>query len=221
MGEKTLIEWTDSSWNPWTGCTKVSIGCKNCYMYRDKKRYGQNPSKVVRSKTTFKAPLNKTKFPSSTKVFTCSWSDFFHPDADEWIGEAWDVIAARPDLIFQILTKRPGRMGVRMPSNVWAGITGENQKCLDGRMFFFKVVEAPVKFLSLEPLLGPIRIPSGVDWIVCGAETGSGKRKMDIQWAKDICWQCKDRHIPFFFKKDSDGNHELDGKVYEEYPEAR
>src|SRR3990167_6883297 len=98
---QSKIEWTNDTWNPWHGCTKVSEGCDHCYMFRDKVRYGQDPELVVRSKTTFTAPL-KWKEPSL--VFTCSWSDWFHKAADAWRDEAWAIIKATPHLTYQILT---------------------------------------------------------------------------------------------------------------------
>src|ERR1700761_9152752 len=114
MGETTGIQWTNKSWNPWQGCRKVSAGCKFCYMFREKEKYGQNGSRIVRSKTTFTAPL-KWKDPSL--VFTCSWSDFFIEEADEWRQEAWDIIKATPHLTYQILTKRPERIGMCLPAD--------------------------------------------------------------------------------------------------------
>lgn len=108
MAENTKIEWTDATWNPWHGCRKVSPGCKNCYMFRDKARYGQDPNIVVRSKdATFYAPL---KWKEPRKIFTCSWSDFFIEEADEWRDEAFAIMALTPQHTYQVLTKRPERM---------------------------------------------------------------------------------------------------------------
>ncbi len=104
MGKESQIEWTEATWNPWHGCKKISPGCKNCYMYREKKRYGQDPHNVTKSKTTFKAPLG---WKSSKTIFTCSWSDFFIQEADDWRDDAWDVIRKTPEHTYQILTKRP------------------------------------------------------------------------------------------------------------------
>src|SRR3990167_11527130 len=108
MSDKTHINWTEATWNPWHGCIKVSPGCKNCYMYREKNRYGQDPAVVVRSKpATFNAPL---KWKEPARVFTCSWSDFFIKQADPWRDEAWDIIYQTPHLTYLILTKRPERI---------------------------------------------------------------------------------------------------------------
>lgn len=92
MGQNTGIQWTDHTWNPWHGCEHVSPGCANCYMFTEKIRYGQSPTTVLRSKTTFNAPLKFPADPDHNKVFTCSWSDWFIKDADAWRPEAWDII---------------------------------------------------------------------------------------------------------------------------------
>lgn len=107
MANKTGIEWTEATWNPWQGCHKVSQGCKNCYMFRDKARYGQDPNVVVRSKTKFYDPL---KWTESRTIFTCSWSDFFIEEADAWRDEAFAIMALTPQHTYQVLTKRPDRM---------------------------------------------------------------------------------------------------------------
>lgn len=115
MGTETNIAWTDHTWNPWHGCRKVSQGCKYCYMYRDKARYGQDPTQVVRSKdATFHAPLQWERADAEAgiqrRVFTCSWSDFFIEEADAWRDEAFAIMALTPHLTYQVLTKRPERM---------------------------------------------------------------------------------------------------------------
>lgn len=108
MGKNSAIEWTDATWNPWHGCHKVSQGCKNCYMFRDKKRYGQDPNVVTRSgDKTFYAPL---KWSEPRNIFTCSWSDFFIEEADAWRDEAFAIMALTPQHTYQVLTKRPDRM---------------------------------------------------------------------------------------------------------------
>lgn len=107
MGHKSNIEWTEATWNPWHGCHKVSQGCKNCYMFRDKERFGQDPNVVVRSKTKFYDPL---KWTEPRTIFTCSWSDFFIEEADAWRDEAFAIMALTPQHTYQVLTKRPERM---------------------------------------------------------------------------------------------------------------
>lgn len=107
MAHQSNIEWTEATWNPWHGCHKVSQGCKNCYMFRDKARYGQDPNVVVRSKTKFYDPL---KWKEPRRIFTCSWSDFFIEEADAWRDEAFAIMALTPQHTYQVLTKRPDRM---------------------------------------------------------------------------------------------------------------
>lgn len=162
MGADTTIEWTTHTWNPWQGCAKVSPGCDHCYMFSDKRRYGQDPETVVRSKPpTFSAPL---KIREPGMVFTCSWSDWFIRDADDWRAEAWDIIRRTPHLTYQILTKRPSRMKHCLPpdwgagySNVWLGVSVESQE--HGRRVT-TLLETPAhkRFVSAEPLLGPLSL---------------------------------------------------------------
>ncbi len=133
MAEHSAIEWTDATWNPWRGCTKVSAGCANCYMFREQIHYGRDPSVVVRSQTTFADPL---KWKSPRVVFTCSWSDWFHEAADPWRDEAWDIIRRTPQHTYLVLTKRTGRIARHLPwaafgdpwPNVWLGTSIENQE---------------------------------------------------------------------------------------------
>ncbi len=165
MGETTQIQWTEATYNPWHGCKKVSPGCKNCYMYRDKERYGQDPMKVVRSgPATFNAPL---KWKEQKLIFTCSWSDFFIPEADQWRDEAWEIIRHTPQHTYQILTKRPERIKDHLPEdwgsgwpNVWLGTSVENQEYADKRIPELLKIPAAVHFLSCEPLLGLVELRS-------------------------------------------------------------
>jgi protein gp37 len=203
MGSKTGIAWTDATWNPWQGCTKVSQGCKNCYMYREKTRYVQDPMTVVKSKPhTFNAPLvwaknwdkgirdpKKTLEPGS-RIFVCSWSDFYHQDADDWRAEAWELIRSLPQYTFLIPTKRIERYGVEgdgffIPQNVWLGVSVENQQ-VEWRVRELMDIPAAVKWVSYEPLLGPVKVLWYPDWAVIGGESGSGFRPMDLRWAREI-----------------------------------
>ena len=138
MAEKTWIEWADATWNPWWGCHKVSTGCKNCYMFRDMKRYGRDANIVKRtSPSTFNSPLkwaNNYVLRARARIFTCSYSDWFIEEADEWRNEAWDIIRDTPQFDYLILTKRPENIKDRLPKdwengypNVWLGISAENQ----------------------------------------------------------------------------------------------
>jgi protein gp37 len=183
MGADTAIQWTDHTWNPWQGCTKVSAGCKHCYMYRDKARYGQDPATVVRSKAaTFKFPLSGKVKPGD-KVFVCSWSDFFHEAADAWRMQAWEIIRQRPDVIFQLVTKRPERIAACLPRdwgggwpNVWGLVSVEDQAAADLRVPILLDLPFAVRGVSCEPLLGPVDLrpwlATGLlHWVIVGGES--------------------------------------------------
>lgn len=237
MAETTGIAWTQSTWNPWTGCAKVSAGCDLCYMFRDKARYGQDPETVVRSKTTFNNPLKKA-WQEPRLIFVCSWSDWFHADADPWRDEAWDIIRRTPQHTYQILTKRHGRVKKNLPPdwplpNVWLGFSAEDDENFWRRAEVFKNIRAEVKFVSAEPLLGPIMVTPeqlvdyGIDWMIVGGESGPGARPMDIQWVRDIHHACDKSGTPFFLKqlgghpdKRADSKASLDGEFYTQMPHA-
>jgi protein gp37 len=265
MAHTSKIEWTEATWNPWHGCHKVSAGCKNCYMFRDKAKYGQDPNVVVRSKTRFYDPL---KWSEPRTIFTCSWSDFFIEEADPWRDEAFAIMALTPQHTYQVLTKRPERMleysnnfntearimdatarllmndtdkfaGLKacilqqveewfpLP-NVWLGVSVEDQKTADERIPILLDTPAALRWLSLEPLLGPVDLKrlretsfsagtncltgsrhigyqsvstARIDWAVVGGESGPAARPMHPDWARDLRDQCTAAGVPFFFKQ--------------------
>jgi len=234
MGEQTQIGWTEATWNPWHGCIKISPGCKNCYMYRDKERYGQDPRKVVRSKTTFTDPL---KWKEPRVVFTCSWSDFFIAEADEWREDAWDIIRNTPQHTYQILTKRPERIADHLPSDwdrqdrwkhVCLGVSCENQETADERIPILLQTPASVHWVSAEPLLGPIDFCGlggccsewrdyPLDWVVLGGESGPDFRTMEIDWLRDAIEQLKNEtEVKIFTKQDSGPRPGLQGRIPDE-----
>lgn len=189
MGSKTGISWTDSTWNPWRGCHKVSPGCANCYMFRDMQRYGNDPNVVVRSKTTFRDPV---KWKEPRRIFVCSWSDFFIEEADPWRNEAWQIIRDTKHT-FQLCTKRPERIKDCLPNdwgkgypNVWLGVTGENQTMFDRRVEILLSIPAKIHWVSVEPMLEPIfsdyRKDRALDWVVIGGESGNNARPFDLVW---------------------------------------
>jgi protein gp37 len=151
------------------------------------------------------------KFKPGDKVFVGSWMDFFHPGGDDWRSDAWDVIRSRPDLIWQIVTKRPENMKDRMPSdwgdgwpNVWLIATTENQETADKRIPILLDVPAVVHGVSVEPMLDAVILApylSGLDWVICGGESGPGARPMELSWAYNLKDQCKEYSKPFFFKQ--------------------
>lgn len=165
MGRDTKIAWAEASHNFWTGCNKVSQGCKHCYAERIMRGYGQ-PFKDVRRTKGFDAPRH---WDEPARIFTCSMSDFFHPAADPWRDEAWEVIRATPWHTWMILTKRPERIAAALPPgwlesfrHVWLGVSVENQAATP-RLDVLAGVEASVRFVSCEPLLGPLDLQP---WLV-------------------------------------------------------
>lgn len=220
MGKDSSIQWTEHSWNPWQGCRKKSPGCKFCYMYRDKIKFGQDPTVVVRSlPTTFHKPLS---WHDPAMVFTCSWSDWFIHEADEWRPEAWDIIKRTPHLTYQILTKRPERIAANLPPdwgdgypNVWLGISAENQETFNERVPQLAEIPAHVRFLSIEPLIQEIDFSKSPDWyhvwekfgwVIVGGESGNDNgqyrfRPCSVDWMKTIVHQCSVLGIPVFVKQ--------------------
>ncbi|WP_437227522.1 DUF5131 family protein [Planctomicrobium sp. SH661] len=217
MAEHSKIEWTDATWNPWQGCTKVSPACQNCYMFRDMKRYGKDGSIVHRSSDqTFDLPLKMSreggyKIPAGSKVFTCSWSDWFHEQSDAWRPEAWEIIRQRPDLTFQIVTKRTERIADCLPPgwgngwpNVWLIATVENQLWAEIRIPQLIEIPASVRGLSIEPMLGSINLQpwlSKIHWVITGGETGPGSRPWHEDWRLQIHEQCQAAGVAYFHKQ--------------------
>lgn len=233
MGKNSAIDWTDHTWNPWQGCHRVSPGCANCYMFRDKKRFGQNPTEVVRSSlATFRKPLS---WREPAKVFVCSWSDFFIEEADQWRDEAWQIIRDCPHLTFQILTKRPENIEGRIPAdrplrNVWLGVTAETQAHYNARVpYLIKNADAAVIFVSVEPMLGPIcdlHSQAPHSWVICGGESGPNARTMRPIWAEHLKAICEDVGTPFFMKQMSGTDKNLRRAIPDylnvrEFPEPR
>ncbi len=235
MGKQSAIEWTDATWNPWMGCAKVSTGCKNCYMFRDQRRYGYDPTQLRRSKTTFRDPL---KWEESRRVFVCSWSDFFWEKVPEdWRREAWAVMAMSSRHTFLLLTKRPQNISGMLPENwrkepwpnVWIGVSVETQKHVSriGMLYDFP---AAIKFVSAEPLLGPLDLSEHmgfVDWIITGGESDlHSPRPCDLDWVRSIRDECESHGVWFFHKQHGGsqringawGGRELDGRTWDEFP---
>lgn len=233
MADQTNISWTQRTWNPWWGCQKVSPGCKNCYMYSLLKRYGRDPSVVLRTKT-WGAPGKWQKAAAakgiSEMVFTCSLSDWFIEQADEWRFEAWQIVRDSPNLIFQILTKRPERIADHLPpdwgsgyANVWLGVSVENESYLS-RIDKLREIPARVRFVSAEPLLGSLKEINLADihWLIAGGESGPRFRPMDLNWARELRDKCIEKNVAFFFKQSSDRlpgrGDNLDLREWKEWP---
>ena len=204
MGFETGIEWTNATWNPWHGCHKVSAGCKNCYMFTEKRRYGQDPNVVVQSKTTFGAPL---RWKEPKLVFTCSWSDFFIEEADPWRQTAYEIMRRTPHT-YQVLTKRIERalslalLEDPLIPNMWLGVSVEN-RAAKIRIDWLREASVALRFLSIEPLLediGELNL-RGIHWVIVGGESGRGARSFEIEWARSIISQCRSASVPCFVKQ--------------------
>lgn len=235
MACKSSIEWTEYSWNPVTGCTKVSLGCRNCYAERMTLRLqamGQ-PNYIEGFKVTvhnqvLDAPL-RWRRPSF--VFVNSMSDLFHEDVPRtFIHKALDVMRRAPQHQFQILTKRAERLSDLNPSliwpdNVWMGVSVENNE-YTYRIDFLRKAHARIKFLSIEPMLGPIPNLNlcGIDWVIVGGESGPKARPMKREWVIEIRNQCLDAGVPFFFKQWGGTNknktgRKLEGRFWNQMPQ--
>ena len=212
MAIHSAIEWTESSWNPVTGCTKISAGCAHCYAERMARRLhamGQpnyrNGFEVTCHPDALELPL---KWKKPQMIFVNSMSDLFHKAVPaEFIGEIFFTMNQARWHTFQILTKRADRLRQLAPrlkwtSNIWMGVTVENQKHVD-RIDRLREVPAAVRFLSLEPLLGPLPELdlSHIDWVIVGGESGPGARPMDPAWVLDLRDQCLNAGVAFFFKQ--------------------
>lgn len=221
----SAIEWTDATWNPVTGCSRVSPGCDRCYMFAMYPRlramgvrgYETEPDDVQMMRERLYAPLSWVK---PRKVFVNSMSDLFHPKVDfEYIAEIFDVMrraSAERGHLFQVLTKRPGRAVAwwkqhagefpdGWPERVWIGVSVETQKYAP-RLSVLSRLPAPVRFVSAEPLLGPLDLSEWLEagklhWVIAGGESGSGARPMKLEWARRLRDQSASAGVPFFLKQ--------------------
>lgn len=237
MAQTTKIEWTQSSWNPVTGCTKVSRGCQNCYAERmarrlkasGQKRY-RNGFRVTLQKDIVELPLRWKK---PREIFVGSMTDLFHKDIPfDYLQTIFKTMEKAHWHIFQILTKRADRLAelykrLPWPDNVWMGVTVESSKEI-GRIKQLQKIPAAVRFLSMEPLLGSIpEFPyDGLDWVIVGGESGPKARPVENRWVVEIRNQCLKNNIPFFFKQWGGFNKKkngrlLEGKYWDEYPISR
>jgi protein gp37 len=234
MATKSSIEWTESTWNPLTGCNKVSPGCKHCYAERMAKRLhamGQpnyvNGFKLTLHPQALEIPLSWKK---PQVIFVNSMSDLFHKDVPiDFIQQVFDVMRRADWHTFQVLTKRAERLQeidaqIDWPANVWMGVSVETQD-YTFRIDHLRQTHAKTKFLSLEPLLGPLPKLNleGINWAIVGGESGPGARPMAEEWVIDIRDQCKAKRVPFFFKQwggvqKKRAGRLLQGKTWSEMP---
>lgn len=251
MRDRSPIEWTDSTWNPVTGCTKVSAGCDNCYAHRlARGRLAaayRRELPVVRTPANDEDPFAVRIWPSRLSqpaqwrerrmIFVNSMSDLFHADVpDEFIREIFLVMLDVDRHVYQVLTKRPSRAvrffernrdlfpGGQIPGHIWMGTSVESQEVLY-RVDHLRLLPAAVRFLSCEPLLGPLRLDlEGIHWVIVGGESGENHRPMQPEWVEGIRRECADAEVPFFFKQwggrtAKAGGRELDGRTFDEMPE--
>jgi protein gp37 len=234
MPTRSNIEWTEMTWNPVTGCTKVSQGCKHCYAERMAKRLTAMGS--GRYRNGFKVTLHPDLLdvPRTWRqprvVFVNSMSDLFHEDIPlDYIQRVFATMRDCPQHTFQVLTKRSDRLAelashLPWPKNVWMGVSVEDARVIS-RIRDLSSTPAAVRFLSLEPLIGPLHeLPlSGIHWVIVGGESGPRARPMRKEWVDSIHRQCRDARVPFFFKqwggvrKDLTGR-ELHGRTFNEMP---
>ena len=228
------IEWTEVTWNPVTGCTKISHGCKRCYAERMSARLQamgmekyRNGFAVTTHESVLRQPLTWKK---PRLVFVNSMSDLFHKSVPtEFIQSVFDVMNEASQHTFQVLTKRPNRARqlsgkVNWTPNIWMGTSVESERWLD-RIEILKGTGAQVKFLSLEPLLGslPNLDLEGIDWVIVGGESGPGARVMETDWVREIRDKCLASDVPFFFKQwggvfKKRNGRVLDGRTWEQMP---
>jgi protein gp37 len=235
MGDKSAIQWTDATWNPSTGCSKVSPGCKNCYAERLAGRLKMmgNP----KYKKGFKFTLHEDaldiplKWNRPRKIFVNSMSDLFHESMkDDFLEKCFEVMTKANWHVYQILTKRPEKMLSftkrygKIPDHIWLGTSVELALYKD-RIDILRNVPAKVKFVSFEPLLGPLGELdlAGISWAIAGGESGPSFRKVEADWIREIRKQCKKQGVAFFFKqwggiRPKSGGRILDGKEWNEYP---
>ncbi len=229
------IEWTELTWNPTTGCSKISQGCKYCYAETMSRRL--HAMGIEKYKANFEVRIHECALnePYAWKkpkiVFVNSMSDLFHADVPlEFIQKVFKVMIENPRHIFQILTKRADRLlqlnsELEWRQNVWMGVSVENMQSMN-RIDLLRQTNAKTKFLSLEPLLGPLPNMDldKIDWVIVGGESGYNPRPMQSDWVIDIQEQCKKNEVPFFFKQWGGKNKKkngrtLNGKTYDEIPE--
>ena len=229
----TAIEWTDETWNPSTGCTKVSPGCAHCYIERTPafriagRRFERGVIPVTLHDDRVESPLHWRR---PRRVFVNSMSDLYHQDVPEaFIRRVFETMRRAHWHQFQVLTKRSARLRDISPRlewapNIWQGVSVENAAHV-GRIADLQAVSATVRFLSIEPLLGPIpTLPlKGLSWVIVGGESGPARRPIDPAWVRDIRDQCLAAGVAFFFKQwggltSKSGGRQLDGRTWDDMP---
>lgn len=250
MGQRTGIEWTDTTWNPATGCTKISSGCDNCYAHT--LAHGRLAEVYSRRLPVIQTPANiadpfavrlwperlaePSKWRDPRIVFVNSMSDLFHADIpDAFVRRVFEVMLEVDQHVYQVLTKRPSRAlrffnlnpdlfpGGEIPPHIWMGTSVEKQE-VAYRVGHIRQVPAAIRFLSCEPLLGPLDLDlDGIHWVIAGGESGIGYRRMEAGWATGVRDQCVAAGVAFFFKQwggrtPKSGGRLLEGRTWDEMP---
>jgi protein gp37 len=241
MSDNSTIEWTDSTWNPSTGCEEVSPGCDHCYAKRFAERFRGVPRSPYAQGFDLKLWPARLELPIKWKqprrIFVNSMSDLFHKDIpDAFILQVFEtMIVKAPHHVYQVLTKRPSRLVNTSllsqilarfgawPAHIWLGASVENQDYV-WRVDKLRAVPAPIRFISAEPLLGPIDINlDGIAWLITGAESGPGARVMNELWVRGLRDQCLAHQVAFFYKQNAIKGHKiplppLDGQTWQQFP---
>lgn len=238
MADGSAIEWTDATWNPVTGCTQITRGCDNCYALRFSERFRgvpghpfENGFDLTLRPARLQQPLDWRR---PRMIFVNSMSDLFHKGVPRsFVDQVFDTMEAADWHVFQLLTKRSSRMRDYLraryadrlpPMHIWHGVSVEEAQARS-RIDHLRVAPAGVRFLSIEPLIGPVgRLNlSGIHWVIVGGESGPSARPMEAEWVRDVREQCHDQGVAFFFKqwggiRPKTGGRELDGREWNEMP---
>ncbi len=234
MADHSGIEWTDATWNFLTGCNRISPGCDHCYAEALARRLQAAGAHRYRNGFELTFHPDDLRLPTTwqkpRRIFVNSMSDFFHEDVDiELIKQAFEIMASTSRHTYQILTKRADRLrrlgsALDWPPNVWMGVSIENQTYAF-RANRLREVPAAVRFLSVEPLIGPVTLDlAGIHWVIVGGESGPHARPMDAAWARSVRDQCLAASVAFFFKQwggrtPKAGGRLLDGRTWDQFPE--
>jgi len=238
MADGSTIEWTDATWNPITGCTKVSRGCDNCYAERFAERFRGVRDHPFSSGFDLMLRPERLSQPLAWRrprmIFVNSMSDLFHKQVPRrFVDQVFDTMEQADWHVFQILTKRSSVMKTylrtrysdgRGPQHIWCGVSIEDSRA-KARLTHLQASPAATRFLSLEPLLGPLGTLNlaGIDWVIVGGESGPGARPMEAQWVREARDECVRQRVAFFFKqwgglRPKSGGRELDNRVWNEFP---
>ena len=241
MADGSAIEWTDATWNPVTGCTKITAGCDNCYALRFAERFRGVPGHPFENGFDLTLRPERVDQPLRWRrprmIFVNSMSDLFHKGVPfEFVDQVFDVMEKADWHVFQLLTKRSSRLRDYLkrryalrspPSHIWTGVSVEDRRGAS-RISHLRDTPSAVRFLSVEPLIGPVGEVdlTGIHWVIAGGESGPGARIMHIDWAREIRDACAQQGVPFFFKqwgglRPKSGGRELDGREWNEWPHLK